>query len=139
MDKKTVSYLISSVYKGINSHLPQGTIIVNNILKNKTLSLLSFEPNGLKSDYQLYKLDVEMVDKLVVTVENLERRPQVYLCARGDCFKTQQLHEEFFQRNLSKLFVVGQKAKYYSQNFSEEKNRFYEASNSKFAYILRER
>jgi len=95
------------------------------VLNNKTISLLSFDSDSFQSSYKLQELDKPIIQKLKATVEKLEKLPQVYLCARGDCFKTQQLHEEFIEEKLSKLFIVGNKAKYHLKNRPEKDIKFF--------------
>ncbi len=99
---------------------------MKNIIGNKTISLLSFDANASQSSYQLRKLEQPVIQKLEATIEKLEGLSQVYLCARGNCFKNKAIHDRFIDQDLAKLFLVGEKAKYHLSNASDRRIEYYE-------------
>lgn len=100
------------------------------VLNNKNISLLSFDPDGSQSSYTLHVIDKPIIQMLKQTLRKLEKIPQVCLCARGDCFQTQELHENFIERDLAKLFIVGSKAKYHLGNNSERDIKYFEENTA---------
>ncbi len=81
----------------------------NRILKAD--KILSFKPDGQDSNYSLVEIEDFVKYSFVELVNKLERIPQVYLCLRGDSMKDIDTHNKVFNEDLSKLFIVGEKAR----------------------------
>ncbi len=81
----------------------------NRILKAD--QILSFRPDQQDSNYSLIEIEDSVKYSFVELVNKLERIPQVYLCLRGDSMKDIDTHNKVFNEDLSKLFIVGEKAR----------------------------
>lgn len=62
-------------------------------------------------DYKLEKIETDIIEKFQQLIQNLENIPQVHLCARGDSKATEKEYNDFFDKSLSKIFIVGEKAR----------------------------
>ena len=100
------------------------------LLKDDSVSFLSFEPDGSQSSYRLHALDHQIIQKVKDTLEKLDQTPQVYLCARGDCFQTPDAHDKFINKELATLFIVGEKARSNLKHIPENGIRYYKGPPS---------
>jgi hypothetical protein len=92
----------------------------NRILKVD--KILSFTPDPHASDYYLTDVYGTVRDRLINLISKLEQIPQVYLCLRGDSKKNLSNHDKFFNKELSKIFIVGLKS---LSNIKMSTNRAY--------------
>lgn len=77
----------------------------------KVEKIFSFIPDKHASNYSLIEVDDSIKNQLIQLVDKLERIPQVYLCLRGDSKRDIDSHNKLFDEELSKLFIVGSKAR----------------------------
>lgn len=81
----------------------------NRILKAD--KILSFDPHPSASNYTLTEVNIEVRNRLINLVNKLEQIPQVHLCLRGDSKRNITDHDLFFNNELSKIFIVGEKSR----------------------------
>jgi len=70
----------------------------------------SFDLYNNGEPYELEEVDQNIIDKFQNLIEKLETIPQVILCTRGDSKSSLRKHNIFFEKELSKVFIVGEKS-----------------------------
>jgi len=70
----------------------------------------SFDLYNNGEPYELKEVDQNIINKFKNLIEKLEKIPQVILCTRGDSKRSSEQHKKFFEKELSKLFIVGEKS-----------------------------
>ena len=70
----------------------------------------SFELNYNGDSYELIEVNQDIANKFKNLIEKLEKIPQVVLCTRGDSKSSPTKHNTLFEKNLSKIFIVGEKS-----------------------------
>lgn len=87
----------------------------------KVGKIYSFKPDQQASNYTLIEVDDSIKYQLIQLIDKLERIPQVYLCLRGDSKRDINSHNKLFDEDLSKLFIVGAKARFGIETSSDPK------------------
>jgi hypothetical protein len=64
--------------------------------------------------YEIVDVENKIVHQFSDLLSELEREEDMLLCMRGDSKKSVQEHDDFFRDTLDKIFIVGQKARYFS-------------------------
>lgn len=70
----------------------------------------SFELNYNGDSYELIEVNPDIINKFKDLIEKLEAIPQVILCTRGDSKNSLTIHNNLFEKDLSKIFIVGEKS-----------------------------
>ena len=88
----------------------------------------SFDTYISGESYELKELEQDVINKFKNLIYKLEKIPQVTLCTRGDSKKSLEEHNNFFDKELSKFFIVGEKAQ---SNYEESIDDKYKHTYSK--------
>ena len=85
-----------------------------------------------ESDNDSYKI-VDIENKIAYQfcyhLSELEREEDMFLCMRGESKKSVQEHDDFFRDTLDKVFIVGQKAHYFSYDDEKIKDIYQHIQN----------
>ncbi len=101
----------------------------------KVDKIFSFQPDHHASNYCLTEVEDSVKDQLINLTRKLEQIPQVYLCVRGASKKDNDSHNDFFDKDLSKIFIVGEKAR---SNISESSNTTYRHYNDNSSSTIKD-
>lgn len=88
----------------------------------KVKQYYSFESNVYGRPYKLFEVEDTIVEKFHNLLEKLDNQPQTILCTRGDSKLDSDTdeHNNFFDEELSKVFIVGTKARYNQHSENQE-------------------
>jgi hypothetical protein len=91
---------------------------------HKVEKFYSFLPDHSASNYSLEEISNSFRDKIILIAEEIESNQDMILCVRGDSKKTTLQHNTFINKELSKLFIVGQKAKSHISQHKDPKYQY---------------
>ncbi len=101
-----------------------------NLWNLKIKEFLSFEPHErISSNYNLITLDADLINKFISDIGLIENNPNFLLCLRGDSKNSVKSHITFFNKGLSNLFIVGNKAKSYYKIDKQDDFEYYQGKN----------
>jgi hypothetical protein len=93
----------------------------------KVENYFSFKPDSDASNYFLSAVNDSVKNQLIKLVNRLEKSPQVYLCVRGDSKRDIDAHNKIFEKDLSKIFIVGEKSRSNRRTYSNETHIHYDS------------
>jgi hypothetical protein len=98
----------------------------------KVQNFYSFQKDS--EPYTLFEVNKEIILRFHNLLSKLESQSQTILCTRGDSKKDTAEHNNFFNYDLNKVFIVGGKANY---NFSDEVESIYKHTHIENKNILK--
>lgn len=90
----------------------------------------SFDLDNNGEAYELKEVNQNTINQFKKLIEKLETIPQVILCTRGDSKRSLDKHNDFFQQDLSKLFIVGEKSQSNIKKTTSDKYRHTHSQNN---------
>ncbi len=79
----------------------------------KVQEFYSFKFQDDVEQYELYKVEKDIILRFHNLLDKLESQSQTILCTRGDSKQNTSKHNKFFQNDLNKVFTVGGKSNYH--------------------------
>lgn len=101
-----------------------------NLWDLKIKEYLSFEPDEHPhGKYSLLKLDEIYIEKFTSDIEKIESNPSMLMCLRGDSSESEIAHDNFFKKELSNFFMIGNKAQSYYRTKLPDDFEYYQGKN----------
>jgi len=77
----------------------------------KVKCFYSFKAGSEK--YELFEAKEKIINAFYDLLDKLEARSETILCLRGESKKSPEVHSDFFENELNKVFTVGEKSRYH--------------------------